>query len=147
MRCLAIVIPMLLLGVACKSNDDPVGPDGPDPSDTTSTAGVRIGAAGNVISCNLTNDEATAALLDSVSTVFALGDMVVGTATDLYDRCYDPSWGRHKEKTYAVLGNHEYSSGSASSTFSYFGTRAGPAEHATTSPPCRSRSRNASSSA
>ncbi|HSA54843.1 MAG TPA: metallophosphoesterase [Gemmatimonadaceae bacterium] len=126
MRCLAIVVPMLLLGVACKSNDDPVGPDVPDPNDTTSTVGVRIGAAGNVVSCGMTNDEATASLLDSVSTVFALGDMVVGTAADVYDRCYDPSWGRHKEKTYAVLGNHEYSTGSASSTFSYFGTRAGP---------------------
>lgn len=126
MRCLAIVVPMLLLSVACSSDDkDPVGPD-PDPNDTTSVAGVRIAAAGNVVSCNLQNDEATASLLDSIPTIFALGDLVVGSATDLYDRCYEPSWGRHKAKTYVVLGNHEYTQGNASLTFSYFGTRAGP---------------------
>lgn len=127
MRCLAIVVPMLLLSVACKSNDnDPVGPNGPIDTTGTPGVGVRIAAAGNVVSCALQNDEATASLLDSIPTIFALGDLVVGSATDLYDRCYEPSWGQHKAKTYVVLGNHEYTQGNAALTFSYFGTRAGP---------------------
>jgi hypothetical protein len=43
-----------------------------------------------------------------------------------YADCYEPSWGRHKARTYATLGNHEYSSGTAAPSFNYFGDRAGP---------------------
>jgi hypothetical protein len=117
---------VVLLAVACNS-DDPAGPSDPNnPPDTTGGNGIVIGAAGNVVSCGTQNDEATASLLDDAQTVFALGDMVVGGSIDTFNNCYDPSWGRHKQKTYAVMGNHEYQTGSADGAFSYFGERAGP---------------------
>jgi len=34
--------------------------------------------------------------------------------------------GRHKARTYATLGNHEYNSGNANGAFDYFGDRVGP---------------------
>lgn len=83
--------------------------------------------AGDIASCGGDNDEATAQLLDRIpGTVLALGDNTVhGTAVD-YASCYDPTWGRHKTRTYTLLGNHEYAPGNADATFDYFGDRAGP---------------------
>jgi hypothetical protein len=85
-------------------------------------------AAGNIATCGSINDEATAALLDNLEgTVFTLGDNAFPNgSTEAYGNCYQPSWGRHKSRTYAVLGNHEYASGSATASFDYFGHRAGP---------------------
>jgi acid phosphatase type 7 len=85
-------------------------------------------AAGNIATCGMTNDEATAALLDNQSgTVFALGDNAIPDGSlEAYALCYEPSWGRFKPRTYAALGNHEYATGTASGTFDYFGDRAGP---------------------
>ncbi|HYU90690.1 MAG TPA: PKD domain-containing protein [Gemmatimonadales bacterium] len=84
--------------------------------------------AGNIARCDRTNDEATAALLDGIAgTVVALGDNAYpgGTAAN-YQTCYDPSWGRHKARTYPVVGNREYdSSATAASYFNYFGAAAG----------------------
>jgi hypothetical protein len=85
-------------------------------------------AAGNIAKCGSTNDETTASLLDNLpGTVFALGDIAFpGGSPQAYSDCYEPSWGRHKARTYAVLGNHEYESGNATASFDYFGERAGP---------------------
>src|SRR5438034_484224 len=84
--------------------------------------------AGNIARCDRTNDEATAAMLDTTQgTVFALGDNAYpnGTAAN-FQNCYDPTWGRHKARTYPVVGNHEYdSSATAVSYFNYFGPTAG----------------------
>jgi acid phosphatase type 7 len=84
--------------------------------------------AGNIATCGSTNDEATGALLDGLDgTVFTLGDNAFPDgSTDAYTGCYEPSWGRHKARTYATLGNHEYNSGNAEASFNYFGDRAGP---------------------
>jgi hypothetical protein len=84
--------------------------------------------AGNIATCGTTNDEATAAALDTLAgTIFTLGDNAFpdGSA-EAYRDCYGPSWGRHKARTYATLGNHEYNSGSADASFDYFGDRIGP---------------------
>src|SRR2546426_12578481 len=57
-------------------------------------------------------------------TVFAVGDGAYpnGTLAN-YQNCYDPSWGRHKARTYPVTGNHEYdSSATAFGYVSYWGT-------------------------
>jgi hypothetical protein len=84
--------------------------------------------AGNIATCGTTNDEATAALLETLpGTIFTLGDNAFPDGlVDAYNGCYQPSWGRHKTRTYAALGNHEYNSGTAGPSFDYFGTRAGP---------------------
>ena len=84
--------------------------------------------AGNIAKCSITNDEATASLLDNLAgTVFVLGDNAFpdGSA-EAYATCYEPSWGRHKARTYAALGNHEYNTGGAAGSFDYFGSRVGP---------------------
>jgi PKD repeat protein len=91
-------------------------------------ASVALLLAGNIARCDRTNDEATAAILDTMQgTVFALGDNAYpnGTAAN-FQNCYDPTWGRHKARTYPVVGNHEYdSSATAVSYFNYFGPAAG----------------------
>jgi hypothetical protein len=85
-------------------------------------------AASNIASCGSPNDEATASLLDSIpGTVFAVGDNAFpdGSVT-AYTNCYAPSWGRHLARTYAVLGNREYASGTSTPAFDFFGDRLGP---------------------
>ena len=71
--------------------------------------------------------EATATLLDGLAgTVFTAGDNAypVGSAADFID-CYEPTWGRHKDRTLPAAGNHEYMTPGASAYFDYFGTAAG----------------------
>lgn len=93
-----------------------------------SPGAVVLVGAGDIADCSSSGDEATAALLDAIpGTVYTLGDNAypLGRSED-YNGCYDPSWGRHKSRTYAALGNHEYDTGTAAATWDYFGDRAGP---------------------
>ena len=86
---------------------------------------VTLVGAGNIARCDRVNDEATASLLDGIAgSVFALGDAAYpsGASTD-YTNCYDPTWGRHKARTYPVTGNHDYDlSSTADGYLGYFGT-------------------------
>ncbi|MFL5403185.1 MAG: metallophosphoesterase family protein [Gemmatimonadales bacterium] len=86
--------------------------------------------AGNIATCGTANDEATAAVLDTLAgTIFTLGDNAFPNGSaEAYRDCYGPSWGRYKARTYATLGNHEYNSGSATASFEYFGDRLGPGD-------------------
>jgi hypothetical protein len=84
--------------------------------------------AGDIGMCGSPGPELTAKLLDGIAgTVFTLGDNAYssGTAREYRD-CYDPSWGRHKNRTRPVPGNHEYESPGAAPYFDYFGFNAGP---------------------
>lgn len=125
MKCLAICVPLLLFAAACSSDDDDgVGPGQPTPDDTSS---VVVSMAGNIATCGTQNDDLVASLLDTLpGYVIALGDNVVEGRIDAYNDCYEPSWGRHKDRTYTALGNHEYGLGNADGTFTYFGDKAGP---------------------
>jgi hypothetical protein len=92
-----------------------------------STADPVLIAAGDVATCAGSGDEATAALIEAMTgTVAMLGDSAYdrGTAQQFAD-CYDPSWGRFKDRTRPVPGNHEYLTTGASAYFDYFGTAAG----------------------
>jgi len=83
--------------------------------------------AGDITNCSRTEDEATAKLLDNITgTVFTVGDNVYpdGTLT-LFNNCYDPTWGRHKNRTKPVPGNHDYHVAGAGGYFDYFGAAAG----------------------
>src|SRR2546421_135003 len=103
------------------------------PSSTTASvsgaadSAVVLIVAGNIASCGeARRDTVMANLVAGIpGTVVTLGDNVFPDAT-YYQACYDPTWGRHKARTYATLGNHEYQSGSANGAFDYFGDRAGP---------------------
>jgi len=83
--------------------------------------------AGDISNCSRTQDEETAKLLDNISgTVFTLGDNAYpdGTASQFSD-CYGPTWGRHKNRTKPVPGNHDYHVNGASAYYNYFGAAAG----------------------
>ena len=97
------------------------------PSDTpfyglTVAGSVVLVGAGDISSCDNNNDEATAKLLDNIpGAVFVLGDNVYvdGTYSEFTD-CYQPTWGRHKNRTKPVPGNHEYFTPKAAGYFQYF---------------------------
>jgi hypothetical protein len=115
-----LFVTVIAFAAACGSKS-PVEPSEPLPPEV-------ILAAGNIATCGTTNDEATAAELDTLQgTIFTLGDNAFPNGSaEAYRDCYTPSWGRHKARTYATLGNHEYNSGSADASFDYFGDRIGP---------------------
>src|SRR5438132_372124 len=80
-------------------------------------------AAGDIASCRSPGDEATAKLVAHLAgTVITLGDNAYesGTAEEFTD-CYDPSWGRFKQRTRPAAGNHDYKTPHASGYFAYFG--------------------------
>src|SRR3989440_9685769 len=136
-RSIAAAVRTLLVLLAMTTCRGDQGPRSEAPSQRTSQpsfaaapppGSVTLVGAGNIARCDRTNDEATATLLDGIAgTVFALGDAGYpnGTATN-YANCYNPSWGRHKARTYPVTGNHDYdSSATAAGYFGYFGAAAG----------------------
>jgi len=90
------------------------------------SAPVLVGA-GDIATCPNTGDEDTVALLDDIDgAVFTLGDNAYEGGTDAdFENCYEPSWGRHKPRTYPSVGNHEYGTADASGYFNYFGAAAG----------------------
>jgi 3',5'-cyclic AMP phosphodiesterase CpdA len=85
--------------------------------------------AGDIARCGAEESEATAKLLDRIpGTVFTLGDNVYprGTA-ELFAQCYEPTWGRHKRRTFPTPGNHDWEEAAGAPYFAYFGASAGPA--------------------
>lgn len=87
---------------------------------------VLVGA-GDIATCERSGDEATANLLDGIEgTVFTVGDNVYPDGkSEEFANCYEPSWGRHLERTRPSPGNHDYHTGNAAGFFGYFGARAG----------------------
>jgi 3',5'-cyclic AMP phosphodiesterase CpdA len=90
---------------------------------------VVLAGAGDIVVCGSDAAERTARLLDSLpGYVFTLGDNVYPSATaDLLARCYQPTWGRHRPRTYATPGNHDWEVQAGAPYFTYFGAAAGPA--------------------
>lgn len=113
-------LPFLITGLAGCGGTTPIEPQPVFPPEV-------ILVAGNIATCGTTNDEGVAAILDTLAgTVFTLGDNAFPNGSaEAYQDCYGPSWGRHKARTYATLGNHEYNV-DPSPSFDYFGDRAGP---------------------
>ena len=70
---------------------------------------VLVGA-GDIASCHDDGDEATAELIDGIKgTVFTAGDNAYDDGTlDQFNRCYDPTWGRFKDRTRPSAGNHDW---------------------------------------
>jgi hypothetical protein len=105
----------------------PTGPVAPPPGSP-----VFVGA-GDIAPCDNTSPAAgpanTARLLDSIpGAIFTLGDHAYPTASrEYFEHCYHPTWGRHRGRTRATIGNHEYEVPRAEAYFEYFGERAGPA--------------------
>lgn len=91
---------------------------------TVETQGVlTVLAAGDISTCQNDNDEATAKILDRYSSalVLTLGDNVYDSGKiSEYLNCYEPTWGRHKERTYPSIGNHDYGVPGGDDYFTYF---------------------------
>ncbi len=86
--------------------------------------------AGDIADFDSPASEEVAALLDGIEgTVFTLGDNVQGRGVaEEFEEYYDPTWGRHKDRTRPAVGNHEYYTPGASGYFDYFGEAAGDPE-------------------
>ena len=91
-------------------------------------AAVLVGA-GDIASCEPDRAEATAKLLDQIAgTVFTAGDNAYDKGSEQqFLRCYERSWGRHRDRTRPSPGNHDYGTDQAAAYFKYFGANAGPA--------------------
>jgi acid phosphatase type 7 len=129
-------------GVSRSSTAPPSGsPIGTDasPSDPPSTGPsipprpsgdpVLVGA-GDIARCDGNGDEETARLLDRIpGDVFTAGDNAYesGTAEE-FARCYDPTWGRHKARTYPTPGNHDHETDGLAGYLGYFGEGVGTAD-------------------
>jgi acid phosphatase type 7 len=102
----------------------------PSPSPTSvGTSEARLIGAGDIATCDSPGSELTARLLDVMSgTVFTTGDNVYPSGTYAQFRdCYNPSWGRHRDRTRPTPGNHDYEMPNAAAYYDYFGPNAGPA--------------------
>jgi len=86
--------------------------------------------AGDIASCKvLEGAEETAKLIEQIpGEVFAAGDLAYekGTAEE-FANCYDKTWGKFKNRTHPVPGNHEFNGSKLGTAyFDYWGGRAGP---------------------
>jgi hypothetical protein len=116
------VLTLCVGGVACLGPTPDAGPPSSTRADSTVLAG-----AGDITSCSYDFDEATAKLLDSIpAVVFTAGDNAYESGTfEQYTACYQPTWGRHKNRTRPSPGNHEYGTAGAAGYYHYFGALAG----------------------
>jgi hypothetical protein len=134
---------LLVCFFAVQCGQSPTGPT-PSPAPTPTvpdpntgpvipfpTGPVLFSGAGDIGSCDSGNGtEITARLLENLGgRIFTTGDNAYpfGEATN-FQRCYDLSWGRFKDRTYPVPGNHDYGDdqrSEANAYFSYFGSNAG----------------------
>ena len=84
--------------------------------------------AGDVANCtDLTGAHATAVLIEDIpGTVFVAGDLAYtrGTIAE-FQKCYQPTWGRFKDRTKPSPGNHEYNGSEAIGYFQYWDGQAG----------------------
>ncbi len=93
--------------------------DAPDP--------IMMVAVGDMAPCSGGNPERVGALLDVLpGEILGLGDYAYpnGTAAEFRD-CFDPHFGRNKQRFLPAVGNHEYGSPGARPYADYFGAAAG----------------------
>jgi hypothetical protein len=97
--------------------------------------GVVVAAAGDV-ACDPDGqprpgeckEAETASLLEGADVVLMLGDgQYPDGALERYRRGYGRTWGRYRDRTRPVPGNHDYGTPGARGYFDYFGELAGPA--------------------
>lgn len=106
--------------------ESPAGTVSASPTETPTPDPVVI-AAGDIASCDLDGDAATAALIERLDgTVIALGDLAYPVGSDAtYRDCYGPTWGAFLDRTHPVVGNHDLQADGGAAYHRYFGDRAG----------------------
>ena len=101
----------------------------PSPTETV------IFAVGDLAQCDLVApDELPTAKVahlveGNADPILMLGDLAYpdGSKQDFL-HCFDPPWGKFKERIFPVPGNHEYHAAGAAPYYTYFGERAGVAK-------------------
>lgn len=96
---------------------------------------VVIFAVGDLAQCGLVapSESPTARVAHLVESnnapILMLGDLAYpdGSRQDFL-RCFDPSWGKFRERILPVPGNHEYHTADAGAYYAYFGDKAGVAK-------------------
>jgi hypothetical protein len=101
-------------------------------SPLSADSGETLIAAGDIAQCGRsgyvgTGAEATARLIERMpGTVLALGDLAYPNGAEReFRECYDPTWGRFKDRTRPTSGNHDYNTPSATPYYAYWGEQAG----------------------
>jgi 3',5'-cyclic AMP phosphodiesterase CpdA len=108
--------------------EQPVSPGSAVPAPPLIIPDAVLVGAGDVAMCGVPEVELTARLLEGIpGTVMALGDLAypAGSASD-FAACYEPTWGRVKERTRPAPGNHDYETQQGAPYYAYFGENAGP---------------------
>jgi hypothetical protein len=99
-----------------------------DPSAGSPGADVLLTGAGDIADCDTKGAQQTSDLLvDQPGMIFTAGDNAYesGTAAQ-FDDCYQPTWGRVKDRTLPAPGNHDYETPKAAGYRAYFGEAAAP---------------------
>ncbi|WP_160317551.1 metallophosphoesterase family protein [Ornatilinea apprima] len=101
----------------------------PTPTNTPTPTPVPVVLAGaaDISICGQDGDDRTAELLDQIpGAVFTAGDNSneYGTMRE-YLECFDPTWGRQKDRMHPSPGNHDYLTERAADYYAYFGAAAG----------------------
>jgi hypothetical protein len=111
--------------------DGSVVPGAGSPAPTTpgpppSTGDPVLVGAGDIGHCGSNGDEETAALIDGIAgTVFTAGDNAYENGSpDQFRDCYEPSWGRHRDRTRPAPGNHDWETSGLVGYLGYFGEAA-----------------------
>lgn len=123
----ALIAGPLLLAAAAACGGPPSGPS-PNPPPIVEGPSTRTFlAVGDIGMCDSPGTEAAARLAAGLEgTLLLAGDIAYphGSAQD-FARCFDPFWGRFRDRWFAVPGNHEYETGGAQPFFDYFGDATG----------------------
>jgi hypothetical protein len=84
--------------------------------------------AGDIAGCTWSGDEATAQVVEGIpGKVMTAGDNAYQAGSlEQFRRCYGRTWGRFRNRTRPVIGNHDMVTPGAAGYFRYFGWRAGP---------------------
>ena len=81
----------------------------PPPPPPPRSLDVIFSGAGDIADCKL-EAESTARILDRLpGSIFTLGDHAYPSSTpETLAACYEPTWGRHRARTYPAPGNHDW---------------------------------------
>ena len=127
LRGVLLAVSAATLSLPCRDNPDAQTQASARLALPASTADPVLVGAGDIASCGSSGAERTARLLDDIpGTVFTVGDNAYLSKNERNPfPCYDASWGRHKDRTRPVPGNHEYEGDYVDAYFDYFGRAAG----------------------
>lgn len=117
---LAVVVTTLVVTAGASAQQPP----SPASGETVTLVG-----AGDIAKCDIIGGAVgTARVLDTIpGTVFTVGDHAYPNGSvENFTKCYEPTWGRHKNRTRPSPGNHDYNTRNAQPYFDYFGENAGP---------------------